>query len=126
MTKTCKFVKADGKKCQAYAMTKSDYCFSHNPKTKAAKAAAVRNGGFAKKKKKLNLKPLKGLDNAKGIIKLLTETINFVRSDKMAPKEAQVLGYLAEKSIKVLEVSEYETKMKGIEKILEQRQSYRR
>lgn len=123
MAKTCKFIKPNGKRCKAYPMSNSHYCFSHNPKTKAAKAEAVLNGGFARKKKKLNLKPLKDLDNAKGIIKLLTQTINLVRSDGIASKEAQVLGYLAEKLTKVLEVSEYETRMRQIEKILDGRRS---
>ncbi len=122
----CEFTKTDGKKCKAYAMTNSDFCLSHNPKAKHLKAEAVRNGGLARRRPKLKLKPLEGLDNPKGIIRLLTEAINYVRSDKMSSKTANTIGYLAEKLTKVLEVSEYETRMKQIEKILDQRQTYGR
>ena len=48
MTKKCKHIKDDGKKCKAYKMAGSEYCYFHDPKLVKERLAAAARGGKLK------------------------------------------------------------------------------
>jgi len=116
----CKYIKPDGKRCQAKAMKGNDYCFSHNPDTKIEKHLAVVKGGFASKKVKLNLEPL-SIKTPQEIGKLLEDTINKVRSGEMPPNIANTIGYLAGHALKALEAFNLDQRVEMVESILLER-----
>lgn len=114
----CKFKKPNGKKCQAWAMTGSDFCFAHNPNKKQERALACIKGGQTPKK---NLNPLTKvrLKEQKDVARLLSKTINEVRTGEIELKVATCIGYLSNILIKALSQGELETRLEKIEKIIE-------
>ena len=50
MTKKCKHIKDDGKKCKAYKMAGSEYCYFHDPKLVKERLDAASRGGKLKAK----------------------------------------------------------------------------
>ena len=58
MQKQCKFInQKTGERCEAFAL-ESGLCFSHDPRYKKAKLQAIKKGGLAPKRIKLNLPPV--------------------------------------------------------------------
>ena len=85
----CQFVK-DGVRCAAYAITDSQFCFSHTPERKEEKREACRRGGGQKKK---NLPPLE-LKTAADLPRAIANTIDELRKGNLSPKEANSIGKL--------------------------------
>lgn len=40
----CQYIKSDGKQCGAYAVSRSQFCFSHDPANKKKHLNAVKKG----------------------------------------------------------------------------------
>ena len=116
----CKHKKSSGKKCNAYAMQGSDFCYSHNPEiSKEAKKLAQSNGG------KKNVTILKNsfdpiiIKNSKDVPNLLIDTINKVRSGKLEIRIANCIGYLSGHLIKAFEQSDLEKRIEDLETKIE-------
>ena len=118
----CKFIKSNGKQCNANAMRNSELCFTHNPETKEAKKEAVVRGGKSPKKNYNPLLPVK-IEDSSGVVKLLVKTINEVRTGEIDLRVANCLGYLSGHLIKAMEVSDIEKRVEEIEKQLEERRN---
>ena len=114
----CKFIKSNGKQCNANAMRDSGFCFTHNPATKEAKKEAVTKGGKSPKKNYNPLLPVKIEDSA-DVAQLLSKTINEVRAGEIDLRVANCIGYLSGHLIKALEVSDLEKRVEEIEKHIE-------
>mgnify|MGYP000274071034 CR=1 FL=1 len=120
----CKFEK-DGKQCQAWAMTDSEFCFTHDPNKRKERALAHAKGGMTPKRNYKPLPPVELIDN-KGVVNLLAQTINEVRRGKIDLRVANCIGYLSGHLIKALEISELEDRVEKIERvILEKKTTYK-
>lgn len=116
----CKFIKPNGKQCNANAMIGSKFCFSHNPKSKKDKLAAVIKGGSSLRKNHALLPPV-DLNNPRDVANLLAKAINETRSGLLQLKIANSIGYLSGHLIKALEVADLEERLSKLEKsILQQ------
>lgn len=104
-------------------MSDSQYCFSHNPETKAEKELAVLNGGLALKPRKeaIRLEPVP-LNTTEDIVGLLADTINRIRVEPFSPQRANAVGYLCGVLLKAIEVGRIEDQLKLVQSILDQRQ----
>ena len=113
----CKFTKPDGKKCQAWAMTGKDFCFSHDPDKKQERSLACSKGGMTPKK---NLHPLPKvkLKEQKDVARLLAKTINEVRTGEIELKVATCIGYLSNILIKALSQGELENRLEALEETI--------
>ena len=117
MVQRCKFKKINGARCNAWAMTDSEFCFTHNPEMKKAKQEAVIKGGKSPKKNHNLLPPVEITDN-KSVANLLAQTINEVRMGKIDLRVANCIGYLSGHLIKALEISDLEKRISEIEEII--------
>jgi len=113
----CHFIKPDGEQCQAKAMKGCDYCFTHNPDTRAEKHLAVIKGGLNSKKVRLDLKPL-SIKTPQEVSMLIEDTINQVRSGKMPPNIANTIGYLAGHALKAIETADIKDKITELEAVI--------
>jgi len=121
-SKKCAFVKPDGKNCDAWAMTDSDFCFTHNPKTKKQKKIAVRKGGKANRKKYSPLEIVEIKDN-RDVAKLITTTINEVRQGLADVRVANCIFYGSGQLIKAMEIVDLEERLTKIEEILSEKKA---
>ena len=116
----CKFIKQDNNQCEANSMQENEFCFTHNPETKEAKHQAVIKGGNSPKKNYNPLTPVE-ISDSRSVVKLLATTINEVRQGEIDLRVANCIGYLAGHLIKALEVSEIESRMETIERVILER-----
>ncbi len=124
MKPKCKFIKSNGKRCGAWAMTDSDFCFTHDPNKKEERALAISKGGKSPKKNYNPLPPVELSDN-KSVANLLAQTINEVRAGEIDLRVANCIGYLSGHLIKALEISDIEKRVEEIEKIIQERMERR-
>ncbi|HOD02895.1 MAG TPA: hypothetical protein PKN28_06170 [Clostridiales bacterium] len=117
----CKAILDDGEQCGAYALKGKDYCFSHDPSSREAKLEAVRNGGLVKKVR--IDEPLTQVDivTAKDVVRLLTVTIEEVRTGKLDPRIANTIGFLAGHLTRAYEIAELEQKVDEIRAVIKGR-----
>jgi len=120
--KRCKHIKANGEQCKARAMKGSQYCFFHNPKTKAKVSEAGRKGG---EKRKIKILPESAtdfnVDSHKDIICLLSTTINQVRKGLIDTRIANAIGYLSGILLKAKDQGILEERLLRIENELKKR-----
>lgn len=127
MAQQCLFIKPDGTQCGGYATNGSAYCISHNPALAETKAEAVKKGGASEGYQKLNLDlaPLT-IQNPSDVVTAIVQTINEVRSGTLPPKIASTLGYLLGIALKAFEVSELDSRLEVIERIILERKTSER
>jgi len=121
----CEFIKPDGTKCEAYAIKGSEFCYFHNPDiSDEEKKEAQSNGG---KTKALTLKePLPELVLAEpaDTVLLITDTISRVRAGKLDIRTANCLGFLSDKLLKAFEVSQLNSRVEIIERVIQKKTRY--
>jgi hypothetical protein len=120
----CQFTKPEGSQCNANAMTEADYCFSHNPDTRGEKEMAVRKGGLALKPRQeaepFDPLPIRSIE---GILVLIEDTMNRVRTEPMTHQKANCIGYLAGIALKAIEVGEIDEKLDLINSVVLERRT---
>lgn len=124
MVKRCKFIKTDEKQCEAWAMTDSDFCFTHNPDTKEEKQLAVTKGGKSPKRNYNPLEPIE-IESTKDVVELISQTINEVRLGEINIRVANCIGFLSGHLIKALEVANLEERVAKVERLILEKISYK-
>ena len=119
-SKQCSFMKLNGKRCCAWAMDNSEFCFTHNPETKDLRKEAVIKGGKGNKKETHSLDLIK-VENSKDVVDLIVKTINELRTGLIDVRVANCTFYGSGQLIKALETSDLEKRLEEIEKILEEK-----
>jgi len=120
--KKCKFIKPDGTKCEAWAMSDSNFCYFHNPDISDKEKREIQSKGGANRT--LILKeplPELGLAEPADTILLIADTIGRVRAGTLDIRTANCLGFLSDKLLKAFEVSKLNDRMESIERIISKR-----
>ena len=118
----CNYTKPNNKQCLANAMKDSKFCFTHNPKMKEQKLAAVIRGGKSSKKN-CNRLPAVPLNDPKDVVALLSRTINEARTGSIELRVANCIGYLSGHLIKAIEISNLEERISKIEDNLNKKET---
>lgn len=86
-------------------MNGSDYCYLHNPKisTVEKKQAQSRGGQMRRAKVSASLPELE-VDKVGGVVSLLSDTIQRVRSGELDVRVANCLGVLSGQMLKAIEI----------------------
>ena len=116
----CQFFKNDGSRCLAAALKDGGFCFVHEPQNQEAHHEASVKGGSMPKKNGLDLPPL-SIQNAQEIVVLLEDIINGVRAGEIPVNIGNCVGYLANVTLKALEVSDLEKRVEAIETLIGER-----
>lgn len=118
----CKGVTADGSRCRAAALPKSDFCFFHDASKAKERRDAQALGGRQNRARTLDatVSDVK-IKDCGDILALLSETINQVRTGAIDPRVANSVGYLANIAIRVFEQRDMETRIERLEDIIERR-----
>lgn len=113
----CQLIKPDGSFCGSNAMTESQFCYFHDPSVpeEKKKSARIRGGKNNATKVESTLRPLK-IKRPVDVVKLLTGTIDEVRSGEIDVKVANCLGFLSTQLLKALEIAEFEERLAILEK----------
>lgn len=120
----CKYIK-NKKRCGAYAMNDSDFCFSHNPEAKELKQLAVIKGGKVSKRSLGVLLPAVSIEEKKDVIPFLVSVINELRTGKIDNRKANALAYVGGVLIKAYELAEMEDRLEKIEKVVLEKRTFK-
>lgn len=94
----CIFIKQDETQCKARAISGENLCFFHSEKMKEKRMEAVKSGGKSLKSNHGSLEEI-DIRNEEDVHKLLVETINDLRQNKISSKSATAIGYLAQQAL---------------------------
>jgi hypothetical protein len=119
---SCKAMKPDGKPCQAAALPGSGFCFFHDPAKAKERRAARSFGGSQNRMKTLaNNEPDVKIEDCRGVVSLISETINQVRRGQIDPRIANAIGYLSTVLLKAVETGEMEGRLIELESLVKAR-----
>lgn len=114
----CTYTKPDGSVCRANAAAGGAFCTFHDPENAAMQAAAKVEGGRARSRPRAVLPeghPEMTVASARDVGRLLSDTINQVRTGKIDPRIANTVGYLASVLLRSVEVGELEERLASLE-----------
>ncbi|NMB47926.1 hypothetical protein GYA13_00570 [Candidatus Kuenenbacteria bacterium] len=126
--KQCKFIKLNGKQCEAWPMDKSDYCFAHNPDIKEERQLALSKGGSQKLKRLAEPLPKIEVRDIASVKNLLEDSINRVRTGEIDVRIANTLGFLANHFLSALRLEkdwELESRLEKIERLVLEKKTFR-
>ena len=121
----CDFIKPNGEKCKANAVTKKYkdgkfYCFSHNPAVAGERQKARAKGGLASMGSRAKLS-IVNVRTPKEIANFTADLINEIRTNKIDKKRASVISSLLGQMVKVLELEELADRISELEQSLKGR-----
>jgi hypothetical protein len=112
----CQAKTADGTICQAAALAGSDFCFFHDPDRATERREANAAGGRQGKMKTLDADaPDVRVESSQDVVRLLSDTINQVRTGQLDPRVANAIGYLANILIRAAEQGNIEKRIEDLE-----------
>ena len=116
----CKKIKPNGEQCRGRAITKSEFCFFHDPSRAKQRHEAQRKGGLNRANPaKVTALPSNTSDavlsTADDVCRLLSETINQVRKGVLDVRIANSVGYLAGVILKARSQGDLEERIVEIE-----------
>lgn len=118
----CKQIKNNKHQCKAKAQKDSEYCFFHDPNSKAQRKIAQSSGGAVNNAVNLNLAPVE-ITTPNDLTTLLVDTINRVRSGELNVKVANCIGVLSGQLLKTLELTTVQQRIEIIEKVILERKN---
>jgi hypothetical protein len=116
----CKGTNRKGEPCGAPPLDGSDYCFFHDPDREAERQAARIKGAKSPRRKTVVLAGNADFTDAGDVRGLLASMIREVMNTPTGVrmdivKKARCVGYLSEKLLKALELSEIEERITALE-----------
>jgi hypothetical protein len=118
MNPTCSRVKSDGTRCRAKPRPGSTFCIFHDPTLAAKRADGRRRGGINRSRPAATLPPDTPplpLKTIADVVAALGETMNQVRTGKIAVNVGNCLGVLAGVLLKAIEGSDHEQRLAALE-----------
>ena len=120
----CVYIKSDGEKCQANAMSDGEYCYLHNPDiSQEDKRLAQVKGGEARGITISEALPEIQITTPTDAVILVVDTIGRVRAGTLDIKTANCIGFLTDKLLKAFEVAKLNDKMEFIERVVLERRA---
>lgn len=119
----CEFMKINGKRCRAPALTGSRLCFFHHPAEAAKRKEAQSAGGLASSEGRSGsewepVEPL-ALATIEDIVKLMTEQLNELRGLEPSPAKGRSVFYGVSLLVRLYELLVLERRLTEIEAFLE-------
>jgi hypothetical protein len=118
--RTCSFVKESGERCRSAPLQEGDFCFWHDPDHAQEAAEARRLGGLRRRKEKVTsgAYDFEGLNDVGQVRRLLEIAVLDTLGLENSVARSRTLAYLAQVSLKALEVGELEDRVRELESVL--------
>jgi hypothetical protein len=124
LRRSCRARRADGQPCRAAPLLDRDFCAAHDPADAEAMAEARRLGGLRRRREVTvsGAYDFQGIDSVPDIKRLITVAIVDTLSLEASIARNRTIGYLAQVSLKALEVGEFEERLAALEAAKHQHQ----
>ena len=124
--KRCKATNRTGAPCNAYAVSRSDFCYWHDPERADERRANSARGGHARHGRTIgttgDADPVK-LESVADVLPILASEITTLLTLEKSVSRARAVGYLAGVVIKTFEVSELQERVAAVEAALRAREA---
>ena len=116
-SRTCTAETARGDTCGANPQRKSEFCFWHDPANAEQMAEARRLGGLRRRKEKTvsEAYDIESLENVGQVRRLLVIAVMDTLGLENSIARSRALAYLSQVALKMLEVGEFEERLKALE-----------
>ena len=120
VARTCKALKEDGSRCQAAPLLDGDFCLMHSPEHAEEMAEARRLGGLRRRREKTvsGAYDFEGLSDVGQVRRLLEIAALDALGLENSVARSRTLAYLAQVSVKLLEVGELAERIEALERIV--------
>ncbi|MFC1918222.1 hypothetical protein ACFLXH_06200 [Chloroflexota bacterium] len=105
----------NGKKCQAYVIKGSEYCFFHDPGSAKKRAEGRKKGGFNRRILKSNQHEYHPIKTVNDVNAILESAINEACSLESSQSQLRTVGYLCHIALKGQELGNLEERVNDIE-----------
>ena len=114
----------DGAPCRATPQRDSEFCFMHDPAHEKEMAEARRLGGLRRRKEKAveGAYDIEGLENVAQVRRIVHIAVVDTLSLENSIARSRSLAYLAQVSLKALEVGEFEERLRSLEAAVKPRE----
>ena len=112
MPSKCKSQTLDGRRCQAYSVYESSFCFWHNPKMKDKRTEARKKGRQHRRKHRGGDVIEYEIKTYNDIQKILAKAINDLVSGESTARESRAIGYLCNLAKSIQGAAQYERDFK--------------
>jgi len=121
--RTCSAVKESGERCRSAPLQEGDFCFWHSPDHAQEAQEARRLGGLRRRREKAvaGAYEFEGLGDVSQIRRLLEIAALDTLGLENSVARSRTLAYLAQVSVKLLEVGELEERVRELESVLHPR-----
>lgn len=118
--RACKVPKGDGTPCQAPPLKGVDHCRLHAPDESGEVAEARRLGGLRRRRERAlsGAYDFEGLDSLPKIRRLLEIAVLDTLALENSVARSRTLAYLAQISLKALEIAEFEERLRAVEDVV--------
>jgi hypothetical protein len=118
--RACKGLKEDGGRCQAPPLLDGDFCLMHSPEHAEEVQEARRLGGLRRRKEKItsDAYDFEGLSDVGQVRRLLEIAALDALGLENSVARSRTLAYLAQVSVKLLEVGELAERIEALERIV--------
>lgn len=125
--RTCKAQNEKGAPCRQAALQDGDFCFWHSPDHAQEAAEARRLGGLRRRREKAVAEAyeFEGFGSVEQVRRLLEIAALDTLGLENSIARSRVLAYLAQVSLKLLEVGELEERVRALESLLQPRLTQR-
>jgi hypothetical protein len=122
-TRACSFRKDDGEPCRAPPLRDSEFCIMHSPDHAEEVAEARRLGGLRRRREKTvaGAYEFEGLRSVEQIRRLLEIGVLDTLGLENSIARSRALAYMAQVSVRLLEVGELEERVQALESVLHPR-----
>ena len=118
--RACSARKDDGSPCGSPPLRDGDFCLMHDPEHAAEMQEARRLGGLRRRKEKVTsgAYDFEGLNDVRQVRRLLEIAALDALGLENSIARSRTLAYLAQVSLKALEVGELEERVRALEQLL--------
>lgn len=122
--RTCKARKENGEPCRQAPLQGKDFCFWHDPEHAQEAAEARRLGGLRRRRERTvaGAYAFEGLETVTGVRRLLEVAALDTLGLENSVARSRTLAYLAQVSVRLLEVGELEARLAALEATVNGRQ----
>ena len=116
-SRACKATTDSGQPCRAPPLLEGDFCFMHDPEHAEEMVEARRLGGLRRRREKAvsGAYDIEALENVGQVRRLLVIAVMDTLGLENSIARSRALAYLSQVALKMLEVGEFEERLKALE-----------
>jgi hypothetical protein len=124
VSRQCNQVKSDGSACRAAPLVGEPFCRLHHPEHQLEAAASRKRGGIRRRRASALSPAAESFNELRSIAdirRLIAVAVEVTLKQESSIAQARTLAYLAQTATKLLEVAEFDERVRALEAVVQAR-----